>query len=178
MRKEWEDEFAAWARSRQGALLRAAVLLTGDEALAQDLVQEALVEVADRWGRLREERPEAYARRILYRDAVSAWRRTRRYEVREQVPDRALRDAAQTWTEGAEVRQALLELTRKQRAVLVLRYYEDLSEMDIAAALGVGRGTVKSQAHVGLRRLREVLEVQDRENLSASKPQGGGSDGR
>lgn len=161
MRREWEDEFAAWARSRQGALLRAAVLLTGDEAAAQDLLQGALVKVADRWGRLREGRPDAYARRILYNDAVSAWRRNRRVEPRATVPERAAPDQVHDWVEGAAVRQALMALTPKQRAVLVLRYYEDLSEAEIAETVGVGTGTVKSQAHVALRRLREALGSMD-----------------
>lgn len=160
MRREQEDDFAAWARSRQGALLRAAVLLTGDEASAKDLVQEALIKVADRWTRLRDDRPEAYARRIIYRDSISAWRRTRRIEVRAQTPEQALHDPAGDWVAGADVREALLRLTQKQRAVLVLRYYEDLPEAEIAQALGIGAGTVKSQAHVGLRRLREALEAQ------------------
>lgn len=171
MRREWEDEFAAWARSRQGALLRAAVLLTGDEASAQDLVQGALIKVADRWGRLREERPDAYARRIMYHDAVSVWRRHGRVEPRAEVPDRPVGDASEGWVAGADVRQALMTLTPNQRAVLVLRYYEDLPEAEIADALGVGVGTVKSQAHVALRRLREVM------GRAGATPSGGGPGG-
>jgi RNA polymerase sigma factor (sigma-70 family) len=103
-------------------------------------------------------------RRILYRDAVSRWRKTHREVLRPDPLDGdrmvghvPARDYAADWVTASEVRSALQLLTAKQRAVLVLRYYEDMSEAQIAETLGVGTGTVKSQAHVALRRLRQLL---------------------
>lgn len=150
-----EESFRRWADARQLALLRTAVLLTGDRSRAEDLVQEALTKVALRWRRLRDDNPDAYARKILVRDNISGWRR-RRHEVlvdpepRGQVPDHA---------PAAERRllldQALALLTPRQRAVVVLRYFDDLTERAAAEALDVSIGTVKSQTHLALARLRE-----------------------
>ncbi len=147
--------FTAWATGRRLSLLRTAVLLTGDHGRAEDLVQEALVKVAQRWTRLAEGNPEAYARRIIVRDNVSRWRRTR-LEVVSVISDSA---HAQGDDEATDRRLVLLGalslLTDRQRAVLVLRYLDDLSEADTAAAMGVSTGTVKSTTHLALRRLRE-----------------------
>jgi RNA polymerase sigma-70 factor (sigma-E family) len=150
-----EQEFEAWAVSRQGGFLRSAILLTGSQSAAEDLVQDALLKVADRWARLRHEAPDAYARRIIYNGAVSRWRRWRREAPSAELPDGGVPGQSEAWVAGADVRAALQMLTPKQRAVVVLRYYEDLSEKQIAETLGVSTGTVKSQAHVALRRLRE-----------------------
>lgn len=157
-----EQEFTDYVRARYGALLRSATLLTGDADSAQDLLQDALIKLAARWERVRTGAPDAYVRRILYRDSVSRWRKWRReVNVAEpaDVPAAATAGADPTasWVDGAAVRQAMNRLTPKQRAVLVLRYYEDQSEAQIAETLGVSAGTVKSQAHVGLKRLRELL---------------------
>lgn len=165
MVREPGDDYVAFVRARQGPLLRAAYLVCGDEHLAHDLLQEALVKLAGRWERLRDEAPEAYVRRILYRDAISRWRRTRREVVVDQhAPDGVIAlssgrgdERAATWVDGADVRAALLLLPPRQRAVIVLRYYEDLSEAGIAAALGISRGTVKSQASDAMRTLRTLL---------------------
>ena len=143
------DDYVAFVRARQGALVRAAYLICGDEHLAHDLVQDALVKLASRWERLRDEAPEAYVRRILYRDAVSRWRRLRRERLVDHAdPQGAFAaitapEPVSDWVEGADVRAALALLPPRQRAVIVLRYYEDLSEADIAATLGISRGTVK-----------------------------------
>lgn len=149
------ESFTAWASARRESLLRTAVLLTGDLGRAEDLVQEALTKVALRWDRLAHEHPEAYARRILVRDNVSRWRRTRHEVVTDRIPEHGTEVAVT----GAERRMVLLEalatLTPRQRAVLVLRYLEDLSEAEIARTLDVSAGTVKSTAHLALRRLRE-----------------------
>lgn len=158
------DDYVAFVRARQDALLRAAYLICGDHHLAEDLVQEALVKLASRWERLRDEAPEAYVRRILYRDAVSRWRRVRRERlVDHHDPDGVLAampshdDAAERWLDGAQVRAALALLPPRQRAVIVLRYFEDLSEQEIAETLGVARGTVKSQASDAMRTLRRLV---------------------
>jgi DNA-directed RNA polymerase specialized sigma24 family protein len=94
-----DDGFTAWASSRQHALLRTAVLLTGDQGRAEDLVQEALVKVATRWAKLADGYPDAYARTIIYRDNVSWWRRRREVPV-GVLPD----DAAPYDAHGAERR--------------------------------------------------------------------------
>lgn len=161
---ETGEDFVAFVRARQGTLLRAATLICGNRHVAEDLLQDALVKLADRWERVRDGAPEAYVRRILYRDTISRWRRHRREVVVDHHdPEGGLahlpqRDSRLTdWIEGAEVRQALLLLPPRQRAVIVLRYYEDLSEAEIAAALGIARGTVKSQASDALRTLRGLL---------------------
>jgi RNA polymerase sigma-70 factor (sigma-E family) len=151
------DEFAAFARSCQARLLRAAYLICGDRHLAEDLLQSALVKVALRWSQLRDGQPEAYIRAVLYRDAVSWWRRQRREITVAAPPDVRAPD-----TGGDEVplrvvfARALARLTPKQRAVLVLRFFEDHSEARTAQVLGVSIGTVKSQTAVALRRLREL----------------------
>ena len=132
------------------------MLLTGDHDRAEDLVQEALTKVAQRWTRLADQHPEAYARQIIVRDNISRWRRTR-LEVVSTVAD----TAGTTGGQGATDRRLILldalnHLTDRQRAVLVLRYLDDLSEADTAAAMGVSAGTVKSTTHLALRRLREA----------------------
>jgi RNA polymerase sigma-70 factor (sigma-E family) len=148
------EEFTRWARARRQHLLRVALLMTDDVARAEDLVQEALTQVAVRWRRLRSSSPDAYARTVIYHGNISWWRR-RRGEVLTAEP--VARPAP---TEPVErrvlVRRALAALTPRQRAVVVLRYFEDLTERDAAVALGVSVGTVKSQTHLALRRLREA----------------------
>ncbi len=159
-----DEDFAVFVRSRQRALVRAAYLVCGDHHAAQDLVQGALAKAAGRWNQLGEGAPEAYVRRIVYHDAISLWRKLRReqpYDVQapelQQLAGATAPDAAQEWVSGADVRVALIGLPPGQRAVLVLRYYEDLSEAQIAEVLQVSPGTVKSQAHSALRNLRAAL---------------------
>ncbi|GIH04181.1 DNA-directed RNA polymerase sigma-70 factor [Rhizocola hellebori] len=155
-----DDGFREFVRARLGPLSRVAYLLTGDHHGAEDLLQSALIKLAGRWKRLAAEGyPEAYLRKVLYHEHVSAWRsRARRPEV-SILP---LADRAAHTDEAADVvrrlvlRQALDKLTRKQRAVLVLRFFEDLSEADTAQALGCSVGTVKSQTSYALGRLRVV----------------------
>jgi RNA polymerase sigma-70 factor (sigma-E family) len=148
------EEFTRWARARQGHLLRASLLLTGDRQRAEDLVQEALAKVAMRWGRLRATSPDAYARTVMYHDHVSWWRKRRREVLTAYDVEVATAD------QGPERRIALLAalgaLTPRQRAVIVLRYFEDLTERQVAEVLGISVGTVKSQTHLSLRRLREA----------------------
>ena len=153
-----EDEaaFTRWAQERQVALLRTAVLLTGDHHRAEDLVQEALAKVAARWPRLRDGHPEAYARQVLVRDNVSWWRRHRR-EVVDAAPDPGRTGTGEPAADRRMLLdQALATLTPKQRAVVVLRYFDDLPERETAELLGVSVGTVKSSTSLALRRLREA----------------------
>ena len=150
------ESFTAWATVRRPRLLRTATFLTGDSGRAEDLVQEALTKVAQRWPRLRDGNPDAYARQILVRDNISWWRRSR-HEVVSEVPDPGRTPSGAISVERRMLLlDALRRLTERQRAVLVLRYFDDLTEAEIAHALGVSAGTVKSTAHLALRRLREL----------------------
>lgn len=149
------ESFHAWALGCQPGLLRTAMLLTGDYHRAEDLVQDALTQVALRWRRLRVERPEAYARQVIVRTNISWWRRHRRETLicDEPSPGPTLEpDVDRRFV----LRQALRWLTPRQRAVLVLRYYEDMTARQAAEVMGVSVGTVKSQTHLALRRLRET----------------------
>ena len=147
------ESFAAFVAARQRSLLRAATLVSGDHHLAQDLVQDALVKLARVWRRVGSEYPEAYVRRVLYRDLIS-WRRRHRRERLGLFVDVPAADPSAAVDERMALRAALARLTVKQRAVLVLRYYEDLPEQQVAELLGVTVGTVKSQTHAALARLR------------------------
>ena len=149
------EAFTRWASERQRALLRTALLVTGDHHRAEDLVQEALTQVALRWRRLHSDHPDAYARQVIVRGNISWWRRHRREVVADPPDPGTVTGAEATADRRLALDRALAALTPKQRAVIVLRFYEDLTERDTADTLGIGVGTVKSQTHVALRRLRE-----------------------
>jgi RNA polymerase sigma-70 factor (sigma-E family) len=148
------DEFDGFVAARSAALLRTAFLLTGDWALAEDLLQTALAKSWFAWKRI-EGPPEAYVRKVISTTYVTWWRR----RWRAEYPTESLPDAgAPAGTGSVEDRDLLWRvlgtLPRRQRAVVVLRYYEDLSEEETAAALGITRGTVKSTASRALAALR------------------------
>ena len=153
------DGFAEFVVARQAALLRTAYLLTGHAQDAEDLVQTTLVKVVPHWRRIADN-PEPYVRRVLVHENVSRWRRRRWREETTAVLPESLADAPDH-DELMAVRAALAGLAPRQRAVLVLRYYDGLSETDIAATLGIAPGTVKSQARDGLARLRQALPAGD-----------------
>jgi RNA polymerase sigma-70 factor (sigma-E family) len=148
------EEFTRWARARQQHLLRVALLMTDDVARAEDLVQDALTQVAVRWSKLRSSSPDAYARTVIYHGNVSWWRRRRGEVLLADVVERPTPD--DPVERRLLVRRALGALTPRQRAVVVLRYFEDLTERDTAQILGVSVGTVKSQTHLALLRLRQA----------------------
>lgn len=159
-----DDEFVEWVAGHQRQLLRSAYLQTGDLPRAEDLVQEALVKVALRWSRLRTGNPAAYARTIIVRDNVSWWRRHRR-----EVATGEAREAAAVSSDpetALVVRRSLGRLTPRQRAVVVLRHFDDLTERETADILGVSVGTVKSTNATALGRLRdgapELLDLMGR----------------
>ncbi|MEU6349411.1 SigE family RNA polymerase sigma factor [Streptomyces sp. NPDC047072] len=162
MNAEGLESFREFVDSRSSALLRTAVLLCGgDRHAGEDLLQNALVRAAGRWQRIDE--PEAYVRRILYRQQVSRWRlKWPRREVSvAEPPDPAETGAPPADTAAAAdlrlvMRQALSRLTARQRTVLVLRYFEDLPEADVARILGCSVGTVRSTTHRSLARLRSL----------------------
>jgi RNA polymerase sigma-70 factor (sigma-E family) len=144
------DEFVA---ARSAALSRTAYLLTGDHHLAQDLVQAALLQAAKHWGRIHTS-PEAYVRRAMYHQNISWWRRRKVAESPLSFHDGAA--AAPDTDLRLTLDQALARLTPKQRTVLVLRFYEDLTEVETARALGISAGTVKSTSRQALARLRAL----------------------
>ncbi len=149
-----EDSFNEFVASRGQALMRTAYLLTGDPHLAEDLVQTALFNAARRWRKI-QGAPEAYVRRSIYHENISRWRRERHIleAVYDEASDRRATAESDVATE-VTLAGALAQLTRRQRTVLVLRYYEDLTERETAATLGIGVGTVKSINRQALSRLR------------------------
>ncbi len=149
-----EAEFEAFVAARTPPLARTAYLLTGDPHLAEDLVQSALLRAAEQWERIHTS-PEAFVRRTMYHHQVSSWRRRR--GVREHALEGY--DAADRSLDPdmrLSVRDALATLTPKQRTVLVLRFFEDLTEQQTGDVLGVSRGTVKSTTRQALDRLRRT----------------------
>jgi RNA polymerase sigma-70 factor (sigma-E family) len=161
------EEFVA---ARGEALLRVAVMLTGDRQAAEDLVQVVLAKAYPRWARISTMgRPEAYLRRILVHEQLRRGRR----RWRREVPTGAMADAPPAIVaDGADARASrdaawrlLARLPPRQRAVLVLRYYEDLPDTEIAAILGCRTGTVRSQAARALATLRAALPTMQKESL-------------
>jgi RNA polymerase sigma-70 factor (sigma-E family) len=160
-----DSDFTEFVHGRSTALLRTAVLLTGgDRGHAEDLLQGVLERMYVRWTRI-EGPPEAYARRALAHAAVNRWRgRRRRPEVPladQEQPVAVARDAAAAVDLRDALVRALLTLPPRQRAVLVLRYLDDLPEAEVAAALGCSVGTVKSQSSRALARLRRHADRAD-----------------
>jgi RNA polymerase sigma-70 factor (sigma-E family) len=153
--------FAEFVAARSAALFRTAYVMVGDHGLAQDLVQEALTKTYVAWPRLREvTSAEAYTRKAITTTYISWWRR-RSWSAerpRDDVPDRG--DPTGRRGHGADVVDRtwlwgeLQALPPRQRAAIVLRYYEDLTEAQTAEAMGCAVGTVKSQVAQGLKRLR------------------------
>jgi RNA polymerase sigma-70 factor (sigma-E family) len=152
-------EFEQWLAAREPALQRTAHLLTGDVHTAQDLVQETLAKLYLAWERIQDRsRVDAYARRILVNEHRTAWRRPlrRRERVTDDLPDRPVAAA-----EYDDRRDALWRivcgLPPRQRAVVVLRFYEQLTEVEVADLMGISEGTVKSQSSRALSTLRTAL---------------------
>lgn len=146
--------YAEFVASRSDRLLRTAYLLTRDWALAEDLLQEAMTKAWFAWKRL-DDQPEAYVRKIIVTTYITWWRRKWRGEQpTDVVPELPGVDLAAASDERDAVWRALGRLAPKQRAVLVLRYYEDMTEAQIAGLLGISTGTVKSHSAKGLARLR------------------------
>jgi RNA polymerase sigma-70 factor (sigma-E family) len=158
MDKDAEREFREWVVARQDRLLRVALLLTGHREDAEDLLQGALTKLALRWKSVaRSGSPDAYVRKILYHQNISWWRvrRNRHQYLAAELPEQRERgDLASDTALRLSLAEVLAELTPRQRAVVVLRYYEDLPEAEVAAILGCGIGTVRSQTHRTLARLR------------------------
>jgi RNA polymerase sigma-70 factor (sigma-E family) len=160
-----ELDLAAFVAARGPALLRLAWLLTADRPAAEDLVQEALARTIPRWRSISPAAREAYLRRTIRSVWIDTWRRRSARGGLDDVPafggsQTAEPAADDSGVEGTPDRlavgAALARLTPRQRAVLVLRFYEDQTERDTARALGCSVNTVKSQTRHALRRLREL----------------------
>jgi RNA polymerase sigma-70 factor (sigma-E family) len=163
------EEFAQFVEARERALQRSAWLLTGDWGLAEDLVQTALARCWPRWGRIRRrDDPEIYVRRVMV-NTWATWSRRRWWGERASatVPDSPVAvDVAADLAVRMAVHTALGSLTARQRAVLVLRVFDDLSEAQVAQVLNCATGTVKSTMARALAKLREdprLAELMERE---------------
>lgn len=156
MRDDDRAAFETLVATRSQAMLRTAYLLTGDAGLAEDLLQTALAKMIPRWHRLRDpDAAEAYVRRVM----TTTYLKWRRRLWRNEVPSETLPDTPHADAYGAVdvrdgLRRALATLTARQRAIVVLRFYEDLSEERVAELLGCSVGTVKSTASRALAQLR------------------------
>ena len=180
-RSNLEDEFREFVAARSTALLRTAYLLAGDWATAEDLLQTALTKTYLAWKRLGEiEAVEPYARRVLVNTATSWWRRRWHGErPTEVLPERPAPDQIEEQLERDALWRHVRTLPARQRAVLVLRFYEDMTEAQTAAMLNISPGTVKSQTFRALNTLRRRLgaEPGTEAALAARTAAGVGSDG-
>jgi len=145
------ESFDTFVVARSRALLRTAYLLTRDHALAEDLVQTALAKAWFHWSRIRDDDPEPYVRRILVTTYSSWWRRRWNGEIpTDELPE----SPAPAGDDRLDLWDAIGRLPRRQRAVVVLRFYEDLTEAETARLMGSTVGTVKSQTAKALAKLR------------------------
>lgn len=172
--RDEQRAFETFVAGASGRLMRTAYLLSGDRGHAEDLVQATLLRTARRWARARRQ-PEAYARRVLVNLAKDRWRTRRRRvdEVAVEADSRA--DVVVPEDDAVLERHRLLEAIRGlpagQRAVLVLRYFDDLTVAETAAALDCSEGTVKSQTARALDRMRGALDqpIEERTNADADR---------
>jgi RNA polymerase sigma-70 factor (sigma-E family) len=154
--------FEDFVAGRGQALQRFGYALTGDWALAEDLLQTALAKAYSRWSRVQRDDPEAYVRKIMVNTWSSWWRRKWRGELpAAEVPEIVAPDSFAAVDSRHALRDALAQLPPGQRAVVVLRYHQDLSEAQVAELLGVSVGTVKSQAAKALAALRAQAVLAD-----------------
>ncbi len=164
MDTEARDDFRDYVAARYSVLLRTAYLLVGDRADAEDLVQTALAKTYLAWDRIRErEAVDAYVRRVMVNTRTSWWRRRRVDETpTEHLPETTGgRDATADIDLHDALWAALARLPRRQRAAVVLRYYEDMSEAETAAVLGISVGTVKSTVSRALAKMRDDSGLAD-----------------
>ncbi len=150
-----DDEFVEFARASSGRLLHAAYLLTGDRHQAEDAAQAALVRTYAAWSRVRRKDAYAYTRTVLTNLVTDGWRRPLREYAAEFVPERPTpRDMADDVTRRQWLIDALGVLSARERVVIVLRYFFDMAEADVARELDLSLGTVKSLNSRGLAKLR------------------------
>ncbi|MBE1488699.1 SigE family RNA polymerase sigma factor [Plantactinospora soyae] len=171
--------FTEFVRARSEALMRYGYVLTGNPHDAADLTQEALARLGSAWSRVRRrDDPEGYVRTTMARLHVSWWRRRRHERLVGEVPEREHLDPGYARADGdGGLWRALAGLPRRQRTVLVLRYYEHRDDEEIARLLGISRGTVRSQAARGLDKLRAVWLPGADDSGSGSGAEGGSGSG-
>ncbi|HEV2373530.1 MAG TPA: SigE family RNA polymerase sigma factor [Streptosporangiaceae bacterium] len=157
-----ERGFREYVTARSGSLLRMAYLLTRNQADAEDLVQAALAKTFLAWDRIEDRRAlDGYVRRAMVNTHISWWRRRRVEEYpTDVIPDQAVADHTGRSELQDALRRALDRLPSRMRAAVVLRYYEDMSEAEIAEILGISQGTVKSAVSRGVAKLRIDAELQ------------------
>lgn len=172
------QDFSEFMGLRWSRLYRTAYLLTGNAHDAEDLLQEAMARTCLHWSRIRDKAAaDGYVRRILAREATRGWRRRGHETVTATPPELPDAGGLDGLEAGTDLWRRIQALPARQRAVLVLRYYEDLTEAQTADALGCSVGTVKSQAHVAIRRLRaELTDADADDNQDATVPVAGGAD--
>jgi RNA polymerase sigma-70 factor (sigma-E family) len=153
--------FRDYVTSRSGSLLRMAYVLTRNQADAEDLVQVALAKTYQAWDRIEDRKAlDGYVRRAMVNTHISWWRRRRLEEYpTDDIPDRAITDHAGDSELSDALQRALDRLPSRMRAAVVLRYYEDMSEAEVAAALGISQGTVKSTVSRAVAKLRIDAEL-------------------
>jgi RNA polymerase sigma-70 factor (sigma-E family) len=158
-----EDDaaFREYVLARGTALLRMAIMLTGNRADAEDLVQAALAKTYLAWGKINDRAAlDAYVRRAMVNTHISWWRRRKLEEFpTDELPDQVVADHSGESDMAEVVRRALDRLPRRMRAAVMLRYFEDMTEPEIAAALGISLGTVKSTVSRAVARLRIDAEL-------------------
>jgi RNA polymerase sigma-70 factor (sigma-E family) len=158
-----EDDvaFRDYVQAREPALLRAAITLTGNRSDAEDLVQAALAKTYLSWSKINDRGAlDAYVRRAMVNTHISWWRRRKLEEFpTDELPDQAVADHARESDMAEVVRRALDRLPQRMRAAVMLRYFEDMTEPEIAATLGISLGTVKSTVSRAVARLRIDAEL-------------------
>ena len=160
-RQDELGEFTEFVAGYQGKMVRLAELLTGDRGRAEDLAQDGFAKAYAAWDRIRAGDPAAYVRRCIINANTDFWRRRIRYEEPSpQIPERFVQlDLAAASAARDLVLRALAKLTSRERSVLALRFYLDLTELQIAQELGISPGTVKSASSRALAKLRADAEL-------------------
>ncbi|MFD4119195.1 SigE family RNA polymerase sigma factor [Streptomyces niveus] len=164
-------EFEEYVRTRQEALLRSARRLVPDPVDAQDLLQTALARTYGRWDGIADKSlADAYLRRVMINTRTEWWRARKLEEVpTEQLPEPCVEDGSEQRADRALLIDILGVLAPKQRSVVVLRHWEQMSTEETAAALGMSTGTVKSTLHRALAKLREELEARELERRDTER---------
>jgi RNA polymerase sigma-70 factor (sigma-E family) len=161
-------DFEQWVTQKADALLRFAYVLTGDKALAEDAVQDALTTACSRWGRVsKADDPEAYVKRMVVNAHISWWRRFRRREAPVEDPVRtapAAPDGTAARAESEAIWALCATLPDKQRAAVVLRFYEELSYAEIGVLLHCAEATARSHVHRALAALKTTLSTRGAED--------------
>jgi RNA polymerase sigma-70 factor (sigma-E family) len=157
-----DPAFREYVRARGRALLRTAYLLTGNLADAEDLVQSALAKTYLAWNRIEDRGAvDSYVRRAMINTQISWWRRRRLEEFpTDEIPDQAVTDFPAGSDLGDSLQRAIDRLPQRMRAAVMLRYYEDMTEAEVAEVLGVSVGTVKSTISRAVAKLRIDVELQ------------------